>query len=69
MFEALIQNYKDEEYFSSDMDERINKLSAFGYVGNTAMHQTIPSGSGSGSSESSCEAPAPFVDLTSGPLE
>ncbi len=55
MFEVLIQNYKDDEYFSSDTDERINKLSDFGYIGTTAMKQTIPSGSGSGSSESSCE--------------
>ncbi len=58
MLEALIQNYKDKEYFSSDTDERINQLSVFGYVGTTAMHQTVPSGSGSSLSESSCEAPA-----------
>ncbi len=69
MFEALIQNYKDEEYFSSDTDERSNQLSAFGNIGTTSMRQTVLSRSGSGSSESSCKAPVPFVDLTGGPLE
>ncbi len=50
------------------MDERVNKLCDFGYVGNTAMKQTILSRSGSGSSESSCEALPPFMDLTGGLL-
>ncbi len=66
-----MENYRDEDYFSSDTDERITKLVAFAYVGTTAMQQMAPMGSGSGSglSESSVEAPAPFVDLTGGPLE
>ncbi len=68
-FEALIQNYHDEDYFSTDTDERIDKLVAFGYTGTTAMHSPTLSGTGSGSSQSSVEAPAPFIDLTGGPLE
>ncbi len=69
VFKALIENYHDEDYFSTDTDERIDKLAAFGYTGTTTMHSRTPSGTGSGSSESSVEAPAPFVDLTGGPLE
>ncbi len=69
MFRHLIENYHDEDYFSTDMDERVTQLVAFGYVGTTAMRNPVPSGTGSGSSESSVDAPAPFVDLTGGPLE
>ncbi len=71
MFTHLIENYKDEDYFSSDTDEKVDRLVMFAYVGNTAMQQSVPIGGGSrsGSSESSGEAPPPFVDLTGGPLE
>ncbi len=68
-FRHLIENYHDEDYFSTDMDERIDKLVAFGYAGTTAICSPMLSRTGSGSSESSMEAPAPFVDLTGGPLE
>ncbi len=68
-FRHLIENYKDEDYFCLDTDERVTQLVAFAYVGTTAMHQTLPSGSGSGLSESGREAPPPFVDLTGRPLE
>ncbi len=55
MFTHLIENYKDEDYFSSDTDEKVDRLVAFAYIGNTAMQQSVPMGSrsGSGSSESS----------------
>ncbi len=65
----LMENYHDEDYFSTDTDERVTQLVAFGYVGTTAMCSPVPSGTGSSSRESSVEAPEPFVDLTGGPLE
>ncbi len=37
MFESLIEEYKDEDYFSSDMDEQIDRLNAFAYIGTTTM--------------------------------
>ncbi len=63
VFRALIENYHDKDYFSTDMDQRIDQLVAFGYAGTTVMRSRMPSGTGSGLSESSMEAPAPFVDL------
>ncbi len=68
-FKYLIENYHDEDYFSTDTDERVTQLVTFGYVGTTAMHNPVPSRSGSGSSESSVDTPLPLVDPTGGPLE
>ncbi len=57
-FKHLIVNYHDEDYFSTDTDERIDKLARLGYVGTTAMRSPVLSGTGSGSIESSVEEPA-----------
>ncbi len=71
MFTLLIENYKDEDHFSTDMDEKVDGLVAFAYIGTTAMQQTAPMGSRSGSSSSqiSGEVQPPCVDLTGGLLE
>ncbi len=68
-FEALIQNYHDEDYFSTDMDERLDKLVAFGYAGTTAMCSRMLSGTGSGLSEGSGEPPAPGMGPTDEPMD
>ncbi len=36
-FEALVETYRDEDYFSSDTDTQIDRLTAFAYTGTTAM--------------------------------
>ncbi len=72
-FTHFMENYKDDDYFSCDTDEKIDGLIVFTYIGNTAMQQSVLMGSRSRSgSESSGEAPPPQpppVDLTGGPLE
>ncbi len=65
--EALVEMYRDEDYFSSDTDTQIDRLTAFAYTGTTAMKHRVhmTSGSGSGSSHSGGEMPPPpLVDLT-----
>ncbi len=70
-FKSLMEEYKDEDYFSSDMDEQIDQLKAFAYIGTTAMKHMALMGSrsGSGSSQSGGEVQPPLMDLTGGPLE
>ncbi len=51
------------------MDERINKLVAFGYAGTTAMHSPTPSGTGSSLSESSMNGVLPLVNPTDKPMD
>ncbi len=65
-FEALMDAYKDEDYFSSDMDTQIDRLTAFAYTGTTGMKHKVPmmSRSGSGSSQSGGKGQLPLVDLT-----
>ncbi len=65
-FESLIEEYKDEDYFSSDTDKQVDRLTAFAYTGTTAMKHSVPmmSRSGSGSSQSGGEGRPPLVDLT-----
>ncbi len=58
-----MEEYKDEDYFSSDTDEQVNRLIDFAYEGTTAMKHSVPRGSRSGSS-SSGEDRLPLVDLT-----
>ncbi len=64
--EAIVDAYKDEDYFSSDTDKQIDRLTAFAYTGTTAMKHRVHmmSRSGSGSSQSGGEAQPPLVDLT-----
>ncbi len=68
-FRALIENYEDFDHYSTDTEQNIDELVAFGYAGTTAMCSQTPSGTGSRSSESSVEGPQPFMDLTGGPMD
>ncbi len=71
-FEALVDTYRDEDYFSSNTDKQIDRLTAFAYTGMTAMKHRVHtmSRSGSGSSQSGGKVQPPLVDLTSDtPLE
>ncbi|MCP4604630.1 MAG: hypothetical protein GY847_29605, partial [Proteobacteria bacterium] len=63
-FEALVDAYRDEDYFSSNMDTQINRLTVFAYTGTTAMKHRVhmTSESGSGLSHSGGEVqPPPLV--------
>ncbi len=65
-----MEEYKDEDYFSMDTDEQVDRLVAFSYAGTTAMKHSVLRGSrGSGSSQSSGETRSPRVDLTGEPSE
>ncbi len=68
-FGHLMENYHDKDYFSTDTDERIDKLVAFGYAGTTAMHSPMLSRTGSGSSEGSMNGAPPLVDPTDEPMD
>ncbi len=69
MFESLMEEYNDEEYFSSDTGKQVDRLVAFAYTGTTAMKHSVPIGSRSGSESSrggGGELQSPLVDLTGG---
>ncbi len=64
-----MESYHDEDYFSTDTDERINKLVTFGYAGTTAMCSPMLSGTGSGWSECSVDGAPPLVNPTDEPMD
>ncbi len=74
-FQILIENYKDFECYSMDMDWRIDELTAYGYAGHTVMWVSrTPSGTGSRLSKGSIdglpevqEVEIPRPDMTEKP--